>query len=975
MFAKRNLIVGLALLLALASVHAETLTLGPAADTWIANNDTTAHGSDTYLYINDTGYGYAYLRFDLSSYNISDIASATLTVITAGNAPRNDNVVAGRVALQGLNNVAGNTPQNWDEATLTSATVGTEWTTSKRPLVSVTDLNMETATGMTETIVLRADLTGVAYGYAQPGALTITISGTPLAQFLMDRVKDGGLATLIIDFGVSTTGRGYGVVSKEGTTVEWQPVLTLEATVGPKTSASRPSPADKATEVAPSVALSWSAGEGAVTHKVYFGTSQADVTAGNAAVLAAETQETTFDPAGSLLFGTTYYWRVDEVTQSGTVYPGSVWSFTTEAASYPVATANITATASSNDNNKGPANVVTGAGLDSTGLLHGTVDGGNMWLSSKTGAQPTWIQFSFDRLYKLTELWVWNYNNDYEQLLGLGVKNAKIEYSADGTTWTALGDFEFAQATAAANYAHNTTVNLGGIAAKFVKFTVNSGFGTAGQYGLSEVRFFYVPVVAQKPFPANDATDIAPDVTMSWRAGREAASHQVYLGTDPNAMTLSGTVTTNNYAPAGLVIGTKYYWRVDEVNTAATPATWTGDLWNFSTPAFIVIDNMESYNDAEGTSVFNVWLDGYNTTTNGAQVGLDQAANGTYCERTIVHGGQQSMPFAYGKNSINNSETTRTFEQAQDWTAFGVKTLTLYFRGLATNTTTVPLWIKVADATGKSAKVTFGSAGEDTTVLADPAWTTWNIPLSSLTGVALSKIKSLTIGVGTGTGTGTLYIDDIRLYPEVTPPVKITPVLAGWWKLDNDLKDSSGNGNHGTVGGAPTFAASGKIGASLSLDGTDDYVDCGTAASLNITDQVTLAAWIKPTNFANSAYQTFVGKGDHAYNIQQTTGNVIQFYVYDGAWYTVNSATVASTMNGTWHHVAGTYDGTQLKLFLDGAMVASTLRAGVIAAATHAVNIGRNSENSTRFYPGEIDEVRIYRGPLSTPEIKQLANP
>jgi hypothetical protein len=971
MFAKRICSIGLVLLIAATCAQAETLTLGPTADTWVRNSDTTPHGSDVFLYIADTAYAYAYMRFDLSSYNITDISSAKLSLRVAGvGAPRNDNVVSTRFALNGLKNVAGNTPQDWDEATLTSATVGAEWTTSRRPLVNVTTMDSDIAgSGMTEVITL------VGVNYYTAGGMTIDVSGAPLAQFLKDRVNDGGLATLIIDFGVSTTGRGYGVVSKEGTTAEWRPVLTLEATVGPKTAASKPSPADKATEVIPAVALSWTPGDNAVTHKVYFGTSQADVNAASAGVLVAQTQEATFDPVGSLVFGAIYYWRVDEVEQNGTVHPGAVWSFTVEAAAYPIQSAAITASASSNDTNKGPANTANKSGLDATGLLHGTTDTGTMWLSVKTGPQPTWIQYDFDRLYKLTEMWVWNYNNDYESLLGMGIKNAKVEYSADGITWTSLGDVEFAQAPGTVDYAHNTTVNLGGIAAKSVKITANSSFGTSGQYGLSEVRFFYIPVVAQTPKPAINATDIAPDITLGWRAGREAASHQVYMGTDPNALTLAGTVAANSFAPAGLVIATKYYWRVDEVNTAATPGTWTGDLWNFSTPAFIVIDDMESYNDKDGTSIFNTWPDGYNTTTNGAQVGLDQPANGTYCERTIVHGGQQSMPFIYGKNSISNSETTRTFEATQDWTAYGVKTLTLYFRGLATNTTTVPLWVKVTDASGKSFKVTFGAAGEDTSVLADPAWTTWNIPLSSLSGVTLSKVKSMTIGVGTGTGTGTLYIDDIRLYPTVTPPVKITPTLAALWKLDNDVKDSSGNGNNGTANGGPTFVAAGKLGASLKLDGTDDYVDCGAAESLNITDQITLSAWIKPGNFANAAYQTFVGKGDHAYCIQQTNGNVIQFYIYSGAWYTANSAAVTSTMNAAWHHVAGTYDGTQLKLFVDGVMVGSSLRTGTIATATHAVNIGRNSENSTRFFPGEIDEVRIYRGPLSTPEIKALANP
>jgi beta-galactosidase len=203
----------------------------------------------------------------------------------------------------------------------------------------------------------------------------------------------------------------------------------------------------------------------------------------------------------------------------------------------------------------------------------------------------------------------------------------------------------------------------------------------------------------------------------------------------------------------------------------------------------------------------------------------------------------------------------------------------------------------------------------------------------------------------------------------------VTPTLVGWWKLDNDVKDSSGAGNNGTIVGTPTYVAAGRIGASLKLNGTTDYIDCGNAANLNMTDVVTLSAWIKPAGLGNSAYQTFISKGDHAYVLAQTNVNQLQLAIYDGTWYSANSAAVTSTMNGSWHHVAGTYDGTQVKLYVDGKMAASTLRTGVIATDTFVLSIGRNSEASGRLFTGEMDDVRIYHGVLPTSEIVKLANP
>jgi hypothetical protein len=749
-------------------------------------------------------------------------------------------------------------------------------------------------------------------------------------------------------------------------------VRAPEAT-GPATG---PSPTDAATDVRRGTVLSWKPGPYAAKHTVYFGTNAGDVNAATISsplsVLVSQSQDAnTFDP-GSLVLGQTYYWRVDEVNApptNATVFKGTVWSFTVEPVSYPIT--GITASASSTASGYSAQNTVNGSGL--TGDLATTDTTTTQWLSVVSPTTPPWIEYDLGSVYKVAEMWVWNSNNSFEWAINCGLKSVTIQYSANGTDWAKLGDYEFAQGTSAANYTHNTTVNFTGVAARKVRITANSNFG-GKQYGLSEVRFYYIPILAREPNPATGSAGIAVDTPLSWRAGRQAVSHKIYMGTDPNVLTLAGTVGTNSFTPAGLSLGTKYYWRVDEVNTAEAISTWAGDVWNFTTNPFITVDDMEGYNDST-SKIFDIWVDGYGTMNNGSVVGLTSSVNGTFGSTAIFHGGRQSMPLAYNNTgSITNSEATRTFDSIQDWTRNGVKTLTLYFYGQAANITTVPLWVKLTDQTGKNAKVTFGAAGEDKLVLADPAWATWNIPLSSFTGVNAAKVKSMTIGLGNGTGTGTLYIDDIRLYPAVTTTV-VTPTMVGWWKLDNDVKDSSGNGNDGTIVGTPTYVAAGKIGASLKLNGTTDYVDCGNAASVNITDVITCSAWIKPTTLANSAYQTFVSKGDVAYVLAHTSGNLLQLAIYDGTWYSANSAAVTSTMNNSWHHVAGTYDGTQIRLYVDGKMAGSTLRTGVIATDTYLLSLGRNSQNTSRLFTGEMDDVRIYRGVLPTSEIIKLANP
>ena len=462
--------------------------------------------------------------------------------------------------------------------------------------------------------------------------------------------------------------------------------------------AHNPKPADGQTDVARDVVLSWTPGEFAPStngHRVYFSENFNDVSNG----LGAVTQDAnTYTPPQRLDFDKTYYWRIDEVNgpPDNTIHKGNVWSFKAELSTYAVK--NITATASSSDANKGPQNTVNGSGLDSTGLLHGNIGEGTMWLSSATDAGPVWIRYEFDKVYKLHEMWVWNSNESLEQVIGLGIKEAVVEYSINGTDFTALGTtHQFNQGSGAAGYAHNTTIDFGGVPARYVRLTAKSNWkGILPQYGLSEVRFFYIPVNARDPQPASGATDLGLDVILGWTAGREAGKHEVYFSSDILAVrdgtTPAATVTQNRYGPVALDLGTTYYWRIDEVNDIQTLAKWSGDLWSFRTQGFFVVDNFESY-DAADNQIWYTWKDGlgYGSPTappyypgngTGSAVGNENTAS--FTEEAIVHGGKQSMPISYNNNkqgALKYSEATMTLSGQRDWRARGVKELSLWFRG------------------------------------------------------------------------------------------------------------------------------------------------------------------------------------------------------------------------------------------------------------------------------------------------------
>jgi hypothetical protein len=515
-------------------------------------------------------------------------------------------------------------------------------------------------------------------------------------------------------------------------------------------------------------------GTSAEKHDVYFGTNFDDVNEASPTIDPNNVYKVRQDPnqyavGATLDFGKNYYWRIDEVEgpPGFRIHKGDVWQFIAEPFGYPIPASTVIATADSNDTGKGPENTTNGSGLDDA--LH-SKETANMWLS---GSEPNaWIEYELDKVYKLHEMRVWNYNGE-SILAGFGIKNATIEYSTDGITYTTLGaTHEFVQAPGADGYAHNTTIDFEGAAAKYVRITANSNWGGAlyNQYGLSEIGFYYIPVRAREPNPADGATGVGPNVVLGFRAGREAATHDVYLSTDEQAV-IDGnapvtTVTETSYDAGALDLGKTYYWRVDEVNEAQTPAMLEAELWSFATPDYIIVDNFEDYNDYDPHEIWRTWVDGYdNPAINGAMAGN---AEPPFAETTTVHGGEQSMPLFY-ENNLKYSEAKWTLSPPQDWTKNGVKALLINFYGNPDNTVE-QMYVKL-----NGSKVEYNGDPAD---IAKPQWNRWSIDLASFGVVDLANVTTLAIGFGDETnltpgGSGVVYFDDIRLYRLVPePPVE-----------------------------------------------------------------------------------------------------------------------------------------------------------------------------------------------------------
>ena len=552
--------------------------------------------------------------------------------------------------------------------------------------------------------------------------------------------------------------------------------------------ATEPSPEDGASDVPQDVVMSWKPGAFADKHNVYFGDNfddinNADITNPLGVLVSPGQDPNTFDPDGLLEFEQTYYWRIDEVNAppDSTIFKGNVWSFTVEPYAYPIE--NITAASSSSSVNMEPDRTVDGSGLNDSDQ-HST-DSVDMWLSNMAGPQPTWIQYEFDKAYKVYEMWVWNSNQTVEAFIGFGAKDVTIEHSEDGVTWTALGDVELARAPGTADYAHNTTVDFGGALAKYVRINPHSNWGgITPQYGLSEVRFFYIPVYAREPRPASGSKGMARDIVLDWRTGRGAVSHEISISSDEEAV-INGTApvdvtTESRYQPGTLDFGQTYYWKVNEVNDTASPSVWEGDVWSFSTIEYFVVEGFEDYNDYPPDEIFNTWIDGYGTTTNGSTAGYpepDFLAGEHYVETTIVHGGSQSMPLFYD-NNFKYSEAAMTLVSERDWTVGSAAKLLLWFRG-EPNNAAEPMYIAL-----NGGAVVYhddpGAAQIDT-------WTQWTIDLSKFAdqGVNLTNVNTIAIGFGDKNnlqagGSGMVFFDDIR----VGNPMVLEPPEGIWLEAE-----------------------------------------------------------------------------------------------------------------------------------------------------------------------------------------------
>lgn len=215
--------------------------------------------------------------------------------------------------------------------------------------------------------------------------------------------------------------------------------------------------------------------------------------------------------------------------------------------------------------------------------------------------------------------------------------------------------------------------------------------------------------------------------------------------------------------------------------------------------------------------------------------------------------------------------------------------------------------------------------------------------------------------------------DDFAISFTVAQPPMSGPVAAyGFEDGGSDADDDSGNGHDGDIEGAD-WTSQGKYGDALSFNGTSDWVTIDSSPLLNLITGMTLEAWVYPTT-TTGVRDILIKEGasSEIYNLYARNWQGLPEVnaAIGGANQTANGSALPAN---TWTHVAGTYDGSVLRLFINGAQVDTTPIAGTIATSGGPLRIGGNSLWG-EFFQGRIDEVRIYNRALSPAEIQADMN-
>ena len=687
------------------------------------------------------------------------------------------------------------------------------------------------------------------------------------------------------------------------------------------------SPADLATDVAINPTLSWNAAANATSYQVQVST----VSNFTSTVLDQSNLAATSVQVNTLSYNTVYYWHVRSSNGTDLSAWSTTRSFTTIATPQPPAVPTLAS----------PADLATNVALNPT-------------LSWNTAANAT-------------------------------------SYHAQVSTQSNFSSTVFDQSNLAA-----TSVQVSGLLNNTVYYwRVQSSNGTdnsaySSSWSFTTIAAPQLPAVPTLVSPADLATNVALNPTLSWNTAANATSYHTQVSTQSNFSStvfdqsnLAGTSVQVN----GLLNNTVYYWRVQSSN--GTDNSAYSSSWSFTTiaaPQLPAVPTLVSPADLATNVALNPtlsWNTAANATSYHTQVSTQSNFSSTVFDQSNLAGtsvqvnGLLNNTVYYWRVQSSNGTDNSAYSSSWSFTTIAAPQLpavpTLVSPAdLATNVALNPTlsWNTAANATSYHAQVSTQSNFSSTV-----------FDQSSIAGtsVQVNGLLNNTVyywRVQSSNGTDNSAYSSSRSFTTVSASGGNS--LVGNWRMNEGsgptLVDNSGFGNNAQIFGSPSWSA-GVAGSQLNLSGTSQYGSVPDASSLDITTSITMAAWIRPQVMKS---QRILQKGTdvdgYLLNLLSTGKVSIEFNQISSSAYKLNSSALYPTNGTTWMHVAATYNGTTIKMYINGVENKSlNVTPAPINTNNLPLMIGSKNDGGSSF-SGGLDDVRVYNYALSASEVLDLYN-
>jgi hypothetical protein len=452
------------------------------------------------------------------------------------------------------------------------------------------------------------------------------------------------------------------------------------------------------------------------------------------------------------------------------------------------------------------------------------------------------------------------------------------------------------------------------------------------------------------------------------------------------AFTNVGTVSsasgsTVSIPVAGLQPNTQYEWQATVTNAAGRSRS--GPVWRFTTGGGGPVNqppsaNTQSISTNEDTSAIVTLTASdpegsaltYTVLSNPAHGTLSGAPPSLIYQPVSNYAGADSFTFRVNDGQVNSDVATVSITVApqndppvaagESYSVTSGNVLTVSAPGVLGNDSDI-------DSASLQAQLATAPAHGALTLNANGSLT--YTPAAGYTGP-----DSFAYVASDGAATSGQAVVSLTVNPASPPPPPppTSPGLVAAYNFNEGsgttLTDRTGLGRTGTISGA-TWSAAGRFGGALSFDGVDDIVTVADHNSLDFTTGMTIEAWVRPSTLAD--YRTVVMKN---------STNSLVYALMAADWASRPMAYISTTGNedvsgptplglNVWTHVALTFDGATLRLYVGGVPVAALAVSGSIAVSSGPLTIGGNTLDFGHF-SGLIDDIRIYNRALSQAEIQ-----